>query len=139
MKFEKKLKNFFEKNFFREILEKIIKKWKKNQFFSKLQIVLEYRVLRFLLESKCKTYLKSIIFQFLNILNVKNDSEKNGAMMKFDAKWAHFCVFGAFCCLTRPQSGRDWVVNEVGWGWKLIFRKLQALSFILVKKSSKKT
>ena len=59
--------------------------------------------------------------------------------MKFDAKWAHFCVFGAFCCLTRPQSGRDWVVNEVGWGWKLIFRKLQALSFILVKKSSKKT
>ena len=37
-----------------------------------------------MLESKCKTYLKSIIFQFLNILNVKNDSEKNGAMMKFD-------------------------------------------------------
>ena len=59
---------------------------KKNQFFSKLQIVLEYRVFVFLLESKCKTYLKSIIFQFLNILNVKNDSEKNCAMMKFDVK-----------------------------------------------------
>ena len=55
------------------------------------------------------------------------------------AKWAIFCIFGAFYCLTRPQSGMDWVVNEVGWGWKLFFQKLQALSFILVKKSSKNT
>ena len=87
------------------------KKILKKSFFIKLQIVLEYRVLGFLLESKCKSYLKSIFFQFLNILNVKNDSEKNGAMMKFDIKKLQneliFCIFGAFCCLTRLQSGRD--------------------------------
>ena len=44
---KKNLKNFFGKKNFRKILEKIIKKRKKNQFFSKLQIVLEYRVLGF--------------------------------------------------------------------------------------------
>ena len=29
---------------------------------------------------------KSIIFQFLNILDITNDSEKNGAMMKSDVQ-----------------------------------------------------
>ena len=136
MKFGKKLIFFHFFMIFSKIFRKI--------FFQKKSIYFQ--------TSNC---LRISSFVFFAWIKVQNISKKHNLSIsehierykwrndeiwcQKSAKWANFCIFDAFCCLTRPQSGRDWVVNEVGWGWKLIFRKLQALSFILVKKSSKKT